>query len=222
LSFAVKFYCPTCRQQFLPENINVQTDLALCKACGNVARLSGLVDADVASEILQNVPKGAWYSDTMSGCVVGATTRHPMAFFLVPFMCVWSGFSLGGIYGKQISKGQFNLTNSLFGIPFVLGTLFFGGTALMAVCGKVEVRVDDGEGVVFVGIGRLGWNRRFRLDEINSIEDKVTSFRYPGGQGEAIVLRGKSSLSFGTNLTEPRRYFIRNVLKLLKAQRVKH
>jgi hypothetical protein len=218
----MKFYCPTCRQQFLPENINVQTDIALCKACGNVSRLSNLVDMEVSSEVLRNLPKGTWYEETVSGCVFGATTRHPMAFFLVPFMCVWSGFSLSGIYGSQIIKRQFNLTTSLFGIPFLLGSLLFWSIALMTICGKVEVRVDDGAGTVFVGVGRLGWKRQFRLDEVDSIEDKATNFRYPGGVGEAIVLRGNSSLSFGTNLTVPRRHFMRNVLKRLKAQRVNH
>ena len=54
--------------------------------------------------------------DTVS---LGATTRSPIAFFLVPFMCVWSGGSLGGVYGSQVLNGEFDLGISLFGIPFI-------------------------------------------------------------------------------------------------------
>ena len=66
-----------------------------------------------------------------------------MAFFLVPFMCVWSGGSLGGIYGSQFFQSKFDLSMSLFGIPFVLGTLLFGSFALMTVCGKVVVSIRE-------------------------------------------------------------------------------
>ncbi|MCX6952165.1 MAG: hypothetical protein NTV51_08355 [Verrucomicrobia bacterium] len=215
----MKFTCPACQQSLPPGQINVQTDLALCQACGHVARLSQLVDADFDARVLHNPPKGAWYQQTMSEHVVGATTRHPSAFFLVPFMCVWSGGSLGGIYGTQIAQGKFNLTTSLFGIPFLLGSILFWTVALMAIWGKMEVRVRDGIGTVFVGLGRLGWKRSFNLDDVESIEDSGTKVSYPGSSGASIVLRGKSILRFGTNLTEPRRYFVLNVLKQLKARR---
>ena len=70
-------------------------------------------------------------------------------------MCVWSGFSLGGIYGSQIAAGEFNLGLSLFGIPFVLGTLFFGSLAVMTVRGKVVIAVDRNAGRIFTGVGRI-------------------------------------------------------------------
>jgi len=210
----MKFFCPNCRQPLLPENINVQTDLALCKACGQVSQLSKLVDADFDPAVLDHPPPGAWYRETMSECVFGATT---LAFFLVPFMCVWSGFSLGGIYGTQLIHGKFNLMMSLFGLPFLIGTFFLGSIALMAVGGKLEVRVRDGLGTVFVGIGGLGWTRRFNLAEVDSIEDSYTPGRRNGGS-TSILLRGQSVLRFGSQLTEPRRYFILNVLKRLKNQ----
>lgn len=56
-----------------------------------------------------------------NGFEISATTESPIAFFLVPFMLVWSGGSLGGIYGTQIANGHFNLFLSLFGIPFCNG-----------------------------------------------------------------------------------------------------
>ena len=116
---------------------------------GEVFRLSSLVQATASGPVdLNEPPPGAWYQEDFDGFVVGATTRHPIAFILVPFMCVWSGFSLGGIYGSQIAQGRFNLFESLFGIPFIIGTLIFGSMALMSVCGKVIVRVRDSGGNV--------------------------------------------------------------------------
>jgi hypothetical protein len=197
----------------------VQTDLAQCRACGQVEKLSGLVDQDFDASVLSSPPAGAWYGETMAGHVFGASTRHASAFFLVPFMCVWSGGSLGGIYGTQIAKGEFNLMTSLFGIPFVLGSVLFWTIALMAIWGKVEVTVKEQSGSIFVGLGRLGWRRRFNLDEVETITDESSRMSYPGGQGAGIALTGHSRLIFGTNLNEPRRYFVMNVLKQLKARR---
>lgn len=157
----------------------------------------------------------------MSEHVFGATTRSPTALFLVPFMCVWSGFSLGGIYGTQIAKGEFNLGTSLFGIPFVLGSLLFWSFALMAIWGKVEVRVRDQFGTIFVGIGQVGWRRKFNLDEVDNIADEGSKVGYPGGHSASIALTGRTKLLFGSNLNEARRYFVLNVLKQLKARRRK-
>ena len=38
-------------------------------------------------------------------------------------MLIWSGGSLGGIYGTQIANQEFSLLQSLFGIPFIIGTI---------------------------------------------------------------------------------------------------
>jgi len=215
----MKFHCPTCALPFYPENLNVQTDLALCKGCGHLARLSELVDADFVADAHRQPPPGAWYRQTMSETVVGATTRHPMAFILVPFMCVWSGGSLGGIYGTQIARGQFSLLQSLFGLPFLAGTILFGSLAVMSVCGKVEVRLRERRGVIFVGVGRLGWKRSVDLDEVDGIREEGTNMNYPGNQGAGIVLQGRKHVRFATNLTETRRNYLLNVLKAIKARK---
>jgi hypothetical protein len=215
----MKFSCPVCHRPLLPEAINVQTDLALCKACGQVAKLSELPDADFDSAAVSQPPPGVSYQETTGGHVVRATTRHPMAFFMVPFTLVWAGGSMTGLYGTQIATGKFNPLISLFGLPFLAGSVFLTGACLMVVCGQVEVRVSGVEGSVFAGVGPLGWRRRFNLDEVDSIEDSGTRVNYPGSQGASIVMRGRTVLRFGTNLSEPRRYFILNVLRRIKAQR---
>jgi hypothetical protein len=210
----MQVFCPKCAQTLRGDAINVVTDVALCGKCNEVFPLSSLMQAQESGPVdLSNPPRGAWYQGDINGFIVQATTRHPIAFFLVPFMCVWSGFSLGGIYGTQIMQGNFNLGKSLFGIPFLLGTLIFGAVALMAVCGKVVVRVLDSEGVVFTGVGPFGWRRPFNWDDVTMVRVERSFTRNNSSQAMTIVLDGPRKLRFGSGLTENRRDFIANVLR---------
>ena len=194
------------------------TDLAFCPQCNDGFKVSESVDHDtVNADVLRNPPKGAWFRKEMDKVVIGASTRSPIAFFLVPFMCVWSGGSLGGIYGSQIAKGEFNLTMSLFGIPFLLGSIIFWTLALMSVCGKVEISIGK-TGSVFVGIGAVGWTRRFDWSSVQTIREAPSPMQYPGGYYGGIILEGQQRLKFGTNLNEKRRYFVLGALKYLKAE----
>jgi hypothetical protein len=214
----MKIQCPNCKQAVPANQVNVETDLAFCPACNEGFRISESIDQDaVSAEILRNPPKGAWFREETDRIVVGGSTRSPVAFFLVPFMCVWSGGSLGGIYGTQIAKGHFNLTESLFGIPFLLGSILFWSLALMSIWGKAEVSIGRNS-FVFIGIGSVGWKRRFDWLSVKTIREDVTSMRYPGSQQAAIVMEGSERLKFGTGLNEARRYFLLNALKYLHAQ----
>jgi hypothetical protein len=209
----MQVFCPKCNQAITGNDMNVVTDVARCPRCDQVFALSSLVQSNTSGPIdLNDPPRGAWYQEEFNGFVVGATTRSPIAFFLVPFMCVWSGGSLGGIYGTQIVQGKFNLLTSLFGIPFFLGTLLFGSIALMAVCGKFVVRVSDSEGEVFTGIGPFGWRRPFDADQIASVRIEPYYARN-NAQSMTIVLDGPRKLRFGSGLSEARRDFIANVLR---------
>lgn len=209
----MQIFCPKCKQAIAGDDVNVVTDVGRCRRCDEVYVLSSLVHSTETGPLdLDNPPRGAWYRAEFNGFVVGATTRHPMAFFLVPFMCLWSGGSLGGIYGTQVVQGKFNALMSLFGIPFVLGTLFLGTVALMAVCGKVVVEVFDSEGAVFTGIGPFGWRRPFNPLEVTSVRVE----RYASANNQqpmTIVLDGPHKLRFGSGLREARRDFIANVLR---------
>ena len=124
-------------------DVNVSTDLALCRRCAKNYSYAELASAPATPVDLAKPPKGAWLTQTVRGFEVGASARHPAAFFLVPFTCIWSGVSLGGIYGSQIVKGRFNLSESLFGIPFLIGTIILGSITLVMLFGKTTVRVEN-------------------------------------------------------------------------------
>ena len=133
-------------------------------------------------------------------------------------MCIWSGVSLGAIYGTQIAQGEFNLTVSLFGIPFVLGTLLFGSVAVMSVCGRLVVTTDVDEGTVFTGIGPIGYTRHFRWPSITAVEE-VHANNHSDYNNSAISLIGQTRLKFGSMLSDKRRYYLLRFLQKYLAER---
>ena len=90
-------------------------------------------------------PKGVDLVETMDGFRLTLSTRSCIAIFLVPFTLVWAGGSLGGIYGMQIAKGEFNWMMSLFGLPFLVGSFFLIALTVMSVCGRTIVELAGGK-----------------------------------------------------------------------------
>jgi hypothetical protein len=208
-----KTVCPKCRQVIPLDDINVATDIALCRNCAETWKFSDLIDEDEIDFRPTNSPPGTWYREIPPRAFeVGVSTRSGVAFFLVPFMCVWSGFSLGGIYGTQIVKKHFDLSSSLFGIPFLLGTVLFGSFALMSVCGKIVVRVDGEQGVVFYGVGPFGWKRRFNWRNVTAIR-RTQKYGGENGPYQVITLEGEKKLNFGTGIKSERLDFMLAALR---------
>jgi len=206
--------CPECRTEIPLEDINVAKDIALCRRCARTYSFAELSqDRDVADVDASRPPKGAWYKSQGIEFEVGAWTRSWGALFLVPFTLAWSGGSLGGIYGSQIAKGRFDLTLSLFGIPFVLGTLLLVPYTLMTVFGKLVVRGSGDQGSVFIGVGPFGWSRRFRWSEIRAVRSAQTKWRQNGNPLPIIELEGPEPIRFGSQLSEKRREFMLAVLR---------
>ncbi|MFD2909106.1 hypothetical protein ACFSX9_10180 [Flavobacterium ardleyense] len=206
--------CPKCNSEIQTENINIQADIAQCNKCKNIFKISENIE-DVIDDnfIVNNKPNGTWYKSDFNKTIIGASTRSPIAFFLVPFMLVWSGGSLGGIYGSQITNGEFNLLLTLAGIPFIIGSIFFWSLALMAIWGKVEVSLDNKGGKVFTGISTIGITKHFLWSDVSSIKEGQANLRYPGGKGVSLVLEGAKRISFGSSLKEERRYYLLRAVK---------
>jgi hypothetical protein len=210
--------CPKCKAEILSENLNIPTDVGKCTSCGNVFQISkSIIDTDSEFNI-NEIPKGAWYIQELNTTIIGATTRNWIAFFIVPFMIVWSGFALGGIYGSQIFTGKFNPLMSLFGIPFILGSIIFWSFACMTIWGKVELTFDKQGGRVFTGVGKIGRTKNFKWNEISRIGESMTNFHYPGSHAAQIVLEGRKRLFFGTGLNNERRYYILQALRKIHSQ----
>ena len=211
--------CPSCNTEVQSQNINIQTDVAQCQSCQHIFKVSENIEENFADGFeLYNPPKGAWIRNDMNKIVIGATTRSAMAFFLVPFMLIWSGFSIGGIYGTQLATGEFVLFKSLFGIPFLLGSIIFWSIALMTIWGKVEITLDNNVGKIFTGVGKIGFSKSFTWDEISTIREKESDIKYTGSQNRSIQLEGKRRISFGNGVSENRRYYLLRALKSIRAK----
>jgi hypothetical protein len=215
----LKLTCPNCGQPLDSDAVNVANNVAFCRGCGHAYQLSELVvpasAADTSGRFDPTIdpPKGCWFREDMDGWTAGATTRSPVGFFLVPFVCVWSGFSLGGIYGEQIIHGKFNLFLSLFGIPFLLGSILFWYLAAMTFVGKIVVTVKGEELTVFAVVGWLGWRQRVKITPESRIGNQASDLSYPGNHGATIFLIGNKSIRFGSGLNFTRLMFLKQVLQ---------
>lgn len=220
--------CPSCNTEVQSRNINIQTDVAQCQNCNRVFKISAVLAgskfrgySNFDGFDLNNPPNGAWIRAEMKQLVIGVTTRSPVAFFLVPFMVIWSAGSIGGIYGTQLVSGKFNLLISLFGIPFLIGAVVFWNLALMAIWGKVELTLDKYGGRIFTGIGKIGRTKKFTWDEIVSVREEEIYYRgsYRGGK---ILLEGKRRISFGMGfgmgIKGSRRYYLFRALEQIIAK----
>lgn len=209
---AMDTICPVCRSAIALDDINVSTDIALCRRCAKTFPFSELVsDSAAKMRDLNSPPKGAWYEPLQGGYRAGASTRSWAAIFMVPFTCVWAGLSMSGIYGTQIIHRQFNPFMSLFGIPFLIGSVFLVTTCAMMVAGRVEL-VQSGDMLsIFTGVGPLGRKRTFSRSDFNSArEDRVGA---GSRQTLAIVLEGTKRVRFGSGLNEERRLFLLSAIR---------
>ena len=116
--------------------------------------------------------------------------------------------------GVAIS-GRFDLTMSLFGIPFLIGSTIFWAIGLMNAFGKISLTVINNEGNIFTGIGATGFQRKFNWRNIKSVSEKNE-----GKNNTSIVLEGKERVVFGNMLNSERRYFVIELLKKMINERI--
>jgi hypothetical protein len=218
----MKLRCPVCHAPIEGAAVNVTKDVAFCAACQQAWACSDLLRRDEAASLnLIDPPGGIEFERRPNGFSLSATTRSAAAFIMVPFVMVWSGGSLGGIYGSQIAKGQFDPGMSLFGLPFLIGSVMLVTATLMAIAGRVRLRVEGDRGEVHVGVAGIGQTRRFSWPLVRRVETARSSIRYPGGQSHRIqlVLQDGREILFGSGLSAERRGFLERAIEKLLLER---
>jgi len=201
--------CTKCKKVINNSNINVSKDTAYCPTCENLTSLSSLLESSTSKSFESSKPvSGVTVDDKGYSWTVIASNRSLMALFLVPFTIVWAGGSLSGIYGTQFVNGEFDLEQSLFGLPFLIGSIVLFSTTLMSIFGRTVISYDNGKALVFIGIGSLGWYRRFNWDAIDKVVE-VNSSRH-----KHISLEGGKRLNLGWGLSSKKLYFVSNFLKM--------
>ena len=173
----MEFHCPDCGLPIQAADLAPAQGVAVCRFCEKPFPLeacqAAVPFADRNIVPVMTPPKGVDLVETMDGFRLTLSTRSCIAIFLVPFTLVWAGGSLGGIYGTQIAKGEFNWMMSLFGLPFLVGSVALIGLTVMSVAGRTIVELAGGK--FSIRTGALGvyrtqsapWHdvRSFRLTE---------------------------------------------------------
>jgi len=188
------YTCPKCGREVLPKDINVAKDIMLCPSCGEVSAFSEVVgriedaDRDDEARRMLNAPppkhlKVETDPTDMTGRIALVYRKFsPTAIFLIPFTLVWSGFSMGGIYGTQIVKHAFDWKISLFGLPFLIGTVVLVSSCLFMLFGKRVLTLERGKGTYFWGVGPIGFRQCFTFDRRTKVNRGSTSYRVGGSR----------------------------------------
>lgn len=208
--------CPSCNAPLLAENLNISTDTGLCSACNSVFKVSKLIHQVVDSkfDIKQN-PKGTWILTELNSLVLGGSTRSWMAFFLVPFMIVWSSLSIGGTAFMAFSEEQVDWFMVLFSIPFIIGAVIFWSIAMMFIWGKVEVTLNKSGGRVFTGVGAIGWSKSFAWSEIARAGITPQYRTVKGLSGGGLFLEGPNKkIEFGSFLSSDKKEYFEKAMNL--------
>ncbi len=200
--------CSSCKKTIEPQNINVGKDTAYCVSCENLTSLSSLLESSPSGKFdATNSVRGVTVSDKGYSWSIESSNRSLMALFLVPFTLVWAGGSLSGIYGSQLLSGEFELEKSLFGLPFLIGSIVLITISLMSLFGRTVVSNENGNALVFIGIGSIGWYRRFDWKNIERVTESSAR------QHKHLSLEGDKRLNLGWGLSSEKLYFLSNFLR---------
>lgn len=205
------FLCPKCGKELPLADLNVSADMALCRACGysgpflKAASVPHITDEEMAHPP-KRVTLRRGFDDELE---IVCRPKKGLAIFLIPFTAIWSGGSMAGIYGTQLMKGEFDLAQSLFGIPFLLGTIVLVTIILHTLFGKTIVTLSRGRVQVFSGLFGMGRFRTIACGKGTRVSLETSSVKQNNVSQSEIVLRsGEKTLKFGaiTMTKEIQRY----------------
>jgi hypothetical protein len=212
--------CPYCRAAIALDDINVANDIALCRGCGKTMPFSSIAGIPGVENIdLGKPPKGVRFDpSTFRGKTVYYKKMSPMVFFLIPFTALWSGFSMAGIYGRQISKGEFDLMMSLFGLPFLIGTIALLSSIAFMLVGRWRFSFHQGMLEVAMELGPLGWTRRIACDKSARVSLRQSAWNKNNQvQYHIQVDSGGESLKFASAIPEKTKTFIAEAIRRMIA-----
>jgi hypothetical protein len=231
--------CSKCGKAIPSEDVNVANDVAYCRTCNLSHKLSTLTQGTEldAGIDLDNPPAGTWFTNDGTGPLIGATHRSlGTAIGALAFGLFWNGivsvfmlvalagtlrnlgiplphwFPAPNMNGSPMSVGM-TIFLWIFLTPFILIGLVMIGAFLSSLGGRTEVRIGNTEGVVFTGIGKLGYRRRFDASAVKDVRIDDKQWRDNDGDRRrktyiVIETREAKLVKFGSMLAEERRKFL--------------
>lgn len=218
--------CPTCGAPVPSALISPVSDRASCPGCGAAFKPSEAprVAEAVRPFSVERPPRGVTFAWAPRGFVIRAKTRSPVAFFIVPFTLVWTGFTLSFLYIGPLFYGEGPGFLSLFGLPFLAVSVFLSALSAMMLFGHVRVSADGLSGEVFTGIGGIGRRRRFDWSDIAEAREdiRITTTMRDGRRRKSrtaqVCLEGNERILFGSLLSDERRFYLVKALGYLLAR----
>jgi hypothetical protein len=195
------FACPNCGKELPLADVNVAQDLALCRACGFTgAFLAAMPVPQMTDEEMARPPKRVSlqreFGDTLT---ITCRPKRTALLFLVPFTALWSGISMAGIYGTQMASGHFDWRLSLFGLPFLIGTIGFLVAILYTLFGATKVTLAKGRVQVYVGVFGLGRTREMACGPGTTVAIEKSGYRVNNvPQPEIVLASGDKQFKFGS------------------------
>lgn len=206
----MEFHCPECGLPIEVADLAPAQGVAVCRFCEKPHPLAACQEAlpferrNITPE--RTLPKGVQLEETMDGFRLTLSTRSGIAFFLVPFTLFWAGGSLGGIYGTQIAKGEFSLVMSLFGIPFLAGSVILIALTVMTVWGRCVVELAGGRFSIRTGALGVYRTQSAAWDDVLSCRLTEASTRgrnsYTTTYQVEVAVEGGKTLKLGGTGTE--------------------
>ena len=187
------YSCPKCGAAISPDDINVSADLMLCRRCGETSSFADAVSEASDERILLKPPPNhlAIATDPMDPerrTTITYKKVSLLALFFVPFTCFWAGGSMAGIYGSQIVKGAFDPKLSLFGLPFLIGSIVLVSACLFMLFGKRVLELKGGEAKYFAGVFGIGLRKRFHYDCQTKVSRGAAAIQQKGQTIEEIQI----------------------------------
>ena len=126
-------------------------------------------------------------------------------------------FPAPNMNGNPMSVGM-TIFLWIFLTPFILVGLAMIGAFLSSLAGRTEVRLGSTEGVVFTGVGSLGYRRRFDASGVKNVRLDDRQWNDSDGRRQrksCIVLETREGklVKFGSMLAEERRKFMAGAVR---------
>ena len=172
------YNCPSCGARIALRDINVKSDVMLCRACGKTVSCSRYLQREEAGKAPGEPPKrvrvihndatfdrpreeriewkyGLWglLFGVFLMCVGGVVLWHDIGWYCGRFRC-----ATNPELGLVVSPFIF-----LAGLAFTIFTIF----------GKFSLSIVDGRCTYFIGVGKIGRKREFKLQRDTSVEFEV-------------------------------------------------
>jgi hypothetical protein len=209
--------CPKCNNRLSAAEINILENIGHCKSCNHVFDLKEQLEEAKELEKMKNfdpevTPDKVSHERYQDKILIKFSLRSKMALFLIPFTMVWSGVSIGGIYMSQIAARKFDLVSSLFGLPFLLGTVFLLFLIVKSIAGKIEITLNNQGGESFSGFGPFGIKKKWRWDEIVQVAEGSSNVRINGVPLRPVRLEGQRLVKLGSTLPKEQTDYLRDVM----------